>query len=197
MRVVNRLVLACALICGAAEAGHAQNLITGGGFEDPIVTSGTFTTFGTGERFSAWKVTGGLGNVAIVSGTFTKNGFTFPAHSGQQSLDLTGTTNTPTGFQQTVTTTPGSVYKLTFWVGNVYDPTGFFGTGSTVNVFVNGQLLTSVINTHGKGKSFLVWRQFSATFTASTTTTTVTFINADPPTDNVNELDDVALELVP
>ena len=196
MKGLIRLVLAFALISGAAEAGHAQNLIIDGGFETPVVPNGSGTGFGLGQTFSKWVVTGDPGDVVITSGMYTANGFTFPAHSGQQWLNLFVTSSTPIGVQQTVTTNPGSVYQLTFWVGNAY---GFGGNASsTVNVFVNDQLLTSVINTGGKGKTALVWHQFSANFTASTDVTTVTFINANPAGyGGVNGLDNVSLELVP
>lgn len=196
MKDVFKLVLLAGLVGGVAEAAPQQNLITDGSFEQPLVAKGTYVLFDLGKTLSKWAVTGEPGNVAIVSGTFSQSGLTFPAQNGQQWLDLTGTSNTPTGVQQTVTTKPGSVYRLTFWVGNVFNPGGIFGASSKIDVFLNYQLSTSAINTDGKGKSTQVWKQFSVEFTATASSTTITFINADPGFDNSNGLDNVSLEFV-
>jgi hypothetical protein len=81
-----------------------------------------------------------------------EGGFTWPAAVGQQWLDLTGDgSNSVTGVQQTVATTPGSTYTLTFYVGNPNDPGGPSGTTSTLNVFVNGTQTFSITNLAGAG----------------------------------------------
>jgi hypothetical protein len=121
--------------------------------------------------------------------------FTFPAHSGNQWLDLTGAvSNSPTGVAQTINTTPGSNYTLTFWVGNVYDPSGHFGMTSTVDVFQDGNALISATNTHGARLNKLVWQKFTKTFTDTAAETTLSFINGDPPTDNSNGLDAISVQ---
>lgn len=59
--------------------------VTNGSFETPAVTPGTFTSFNAGTSFAGWTVVGPNGTqVAIVSGTFTQNGFSFPAQNGVQ-----------------------------------------------------------------------------------------------------------------
>src|SRR5579859_1637310 len=83
------------------------NIGLNGSFERPSAPLGSFALFSTGMTFAHWKVIGASGNVGVVSGTFTQNGFTFPAGCGAQWLDLTGTTNTPTGVQQVLATTQG------------------------------------------------------------------------------------------
>jgi hypothetical protein len=117
------------------------------------------------------------------------------AHGGQRWLDLTGSTQSPTGVKQRVATTVGKKYRLGFWVGSAFYG-GILGTSSTVNVFANSQLLTSVLadNAHG---GEMTWQPFSVTFTATATATTFAFINADPGNDSLNGLDDVSLTLVP
>ncbi len=78
-------------------------------------------------------------DVGVVSGTFVQNGFSFPAQNGVQLLDLTGlNSNAAEGVQQVIATTIGTTYKLSFYVGNIVDPGGIFGTTSTVNVQLNG-----------------------------------------------------------
>jgi len=169
------------------------NVLGNGSFEHPIVGGGSFDLFNTGTTFPHWKVTGATGNVAIVSGTFTQGGFSFPAHCGAQWLDLTGTSNSATGVAQTFDTTAGSQHTLTFFVGNIVDPGGIFGTSSTVNVLINGQQIFSATNSGGAGSNKLFWKKFTTGFTATGTSVTITFLNGDPSTDTNNGLDCVQL----
>lgn len=129
----------------------------------------------------------------LISTTFTQNGFTFESEDGQQALDLTGTSNTPTGVSQTVTTSVGAEYELAFWVGNVVDANGIFGVTSTVQVQIDGSAVYSATNSAGAGTMMLNWEEFSFTFTATSTSTTVAFINEDPSDDTSNFIDNVSL----
>jgi hypothetical protein len=178
-----------------AIAAHGAGLTKNGSFEVPVVPVGGFQSFSNGQGFSGWKVVGAPGNVAIVSGQFKQNGFSFPAKAGKQWLDLTGVSQTATGVAQNFATTPGTAYTLTFWVGNVYDPQGIFGISSTVIVKVNGQRMYRATNSRGKGKTTQVWEKFVTTITATSSKTTIAFINGDPSSDTNNGLD--AITLVP
>jgi hypothetical protein len=113
-----RGLLAVALGLGASPA-RAANLLGNGDFETPAAPAGGFALFSTGQTIGAWTVVGAAGNVATVSTTFAQSGFTFPARSARQFLDLAGTSNTATGVSQSVATIPGRLYDLTFYVGNV------------------------------------------------------------------------------
>jgi len=172
---------------------HAANLIKNGSFEKPVAPSGSYELFAESQKFGGWTVVGASGNVTLVSGTFTQNGFTFPAAGGIQWLDLTGNSNTATGVQQVVATTPGTAYTLTFYVGNVYDPGGIFGVTSTVNVYVNNALVFTATNSRGAGQTKEVWQKFTTTITASSAQTTIGFLNGDPGSDTCNGLDLVSL----
>jgi hypothetical protein len=136
-------------------------------------------------------VTGANGNVAVVSGTFTQNGFDFPAEAGNQWLDLTGVSNTATGVTQSVTTVSGASYILTFWVGNVYDPGGIFGTTSTVDVSADGTQIKAATNS--EMGTTQMWKKFKVHLTASSTSTSITFLNGDPSNDTNNGLDGISL----
>ncbi|MGA8100090.1 MAG: DUF642 domain-containing protein, partial [Candidatus Cybelea sp.] len=162
------------------------SLFKDGSFEKPAVPSGSFQLFSNGQKFSKWAIVGANGNVGIVSGTFTQNGFHFPAKSGKQWVDLTGTTQTATGLSQTLATTPNAKYKLVFWIGNVYDPGGIFGVSSTVNVLVNGHQVFAATNS--RKSTTQVWRQFSTTITATSSKTKIALINGDPANDTNNGL---------
>ncbi|HWW09742.1 MAG TPA: FGLLP motif-containing membrane protein [Candidatus Acidoferrales bacterium] len=184
----------CAAVALAPTAAlAAPELINNGGFDEPIVATGGFELFAVGQGIGGWRVVRAPGNVGVVSGDFTSNGFRFPAASGRQWLDLTGSSNTRTGVAQSVSTTPGTQYQLSFAVGNVYDPGGIFGVSSTVEAFADGRKLLDATNTQGKGSSQIVWQRFSTTVTATSLATTLTFINGDRADDTNNGLDAVSL----
>ena len=94
-----------------------------------------------------------------------------------------------------MTTVPNQKYTLTFFVGNVSDPGGIFGTTSTVNVLVNGvQVFTATNSISSKKAKFeQVWKKFKTTITASSSTTAIAFMNGDPSNDTLNGLDEVRL----
>lgn len=137
-----------------------------------------------------WSVVG-PGSLVIASGSFTQLGFSFPSQDGVQWLDLTGiSSNQAIGIQQGVATVPGTTYDLSFWVGNVV---GFFNSAatSTVNVFIDGTPALAATNTGGG--TTLDWKEFTTSFAATGTTTTLGFFNGDPRTDESNGLDNVVL----
>jgi hypothetical protein len=183
-----------ALLTASALTAQGANLIKNGGFEKPIAPAGGLTCLSTGQAFANWTVVGATGNVCIVSGTYTANGWTVEPEAGAQSLDLTGYgSNMATGVSQTVATTPGAAYQLTFWVGNVVDPSGADGATSTVNVLVNGVQVYTATNSLGAGSTSVVWQKFTATITSLTPQTSIAFINGDPAGDNYNGLDGITL----
>jgi Protein of unknown function (DUF642) len=186
-------VLGLSTMGAPAASAVTTNLVRNGGFESPVVPPGSFQGFSTGQSFSHWTVTGASGNVAVVSGTFTQSGFSFPAKSGHQWLDLTGVSNSATGVAQTVATAAGTLYTLTFSVGNLVDPGGIFGTTSTVHVLVDGNPLFTAVNSKGAGSTSQVWKTFRVNFTAASATTTIAFINGDPSNDTENALDAIKL----
>lgn len=160
---------------------------------------GTFTNFTVGSAaLTGWSVTGpdSGANVSIVSGTFAQSGVTFEAAPGNtQWLDLTGDgSNSTEGVSQVVSTTPGTKYSVSFYIGNTTGG-GIFGTTSTVELFVNGSetaFTNSQVNATG-----LTWQQFTDTFLATGTSTTLLFQNGDSGADNSNGLDNIVVTRVP
>jgi len=171
----------------------ATNLIENGGFETPVVPVGNFTLFSLGQAFTGWKVVGTEGNVDIVSDKYLGDGITFNAEAGTQWMDLTGLSNTPTGIAQSIATTPGAEYHLTFWVGNVYDPGRIFGISSTIKVYVNGSVQLTATNSLQPPNRTQAWKEFALTIKATSRSTTISFINGDPSTDDSDGLDAVQL----
>jgi len=173
----------------------ATNLIQNGSFERPVVPVGTFKNFDTGTAtLTSWQVVGTVGNVSVVNSAYLGNGFTWPAAVGEQWLDLTGDgSNGATGVQQTIATTAGTAYTLTFYVGNPNDPGGPSGTTSTLNVFVNGTQTFSITNLAGAGLTSIFWQKYTTTIVATSSETTLAFMNGDGPDDNTNGLDGITL----
>ena len=186
-------VCALFMIAGVARG----NLITNPSFETPVGPAGNFTNFLTGSTtITGWTVTGPSAGteVSIVSTTFAQGGVTFQAFDGSQWLDITGNgSNSTEGIIQTVATTLGTNYVLTFYIGNTTGG-GIFGTTSSDVVKINGVSAGTFTNSNTAATS-LNWQQFTVNFTAAGASTTIEFDNADPAGDNSNGLDLVDLEL--
>jgi hypothetical protein len=191
MRMMASAMLA--MLVGVVPAARGANLIKDGGFEKPPTPTGSYILYNTGKTFGKWTVVGAAGNVATVSGTFTQDGYSFPAKSGNAWLDLTGVSNTATGVAQTIKTVAGTTYSVTFWIGNVNDPGGIFGTTSTVDVYDGSTLLLAATNSKGAGTTTQVWQKFTTSFVATASTTTLSFINGDPSNDTNNGLDAISV----
>ncbi len=187
-----RLLGAVSFLAVAPLAG--ANLILNGSFETPSVPVAAFTTFPVGSSaLTEWLVFGPSGAaVSVVSGSFTQNGVTGNAQDGSQWLDLTGNGhNTTEGVSQSVATTVGNQYQLSYYIGNTTGG-GIFGSTSTVTVLLD-DIVTFTDTNSTISPSNLNWVQFSHTFVASGATTMLGFRNGDPANDNSNGLDNVVL----
>jgi hypothetical protein len=122
-----------------------------------------------------WTVTGSPGYDLAWIGPNNDLGLT--AANGSYFLDLTGYHNSPPwdGVSQTVPTTVGHVYFVSYEIG--YN-SGYDGsTMPAVSVAVTGS--PTITNTFVPGGTN-VWETFSFSFTASATNTTLTFAGATP-----------------
>lgn len=177
------------------ENPPSTNLFVNGSFEAPVLPSSQFVSYAVGSSgLTGWTIVGPAGQaLSQVPSTFAGNPpFQFPAEDGNQWMDLTGfNNNAPVGLAQTIATTPGHAYAITFWVGNVSG--GLFGTTSTVNVELSQGGGGSCTNT--TPGLVLSWMKCMVNFTADGASTTVTFRNADPSFDNSNGLDNVSIDL--
>lgn len=182
----------------ACTPAHAANLIVNGSFEnDPLLGTTTFVNHVVGgTTLPNWEIVGPTGaRVTQLRSDYADNPpYTFPAQDGILALDLTGFgDNLPTGVRQSIATSIGDIYELSFWVGNVSG--GIFGTSSTVGVeFSSGGSNFDCVNSNPG--TTLNWIQCSTSFTATATSTAFTFRNLDPNGDNSNFLDNVSVELV-
>src|SRR5262249_4716022 len=124
-----RLKMLAVVISSFCISSMKADLIVNGSFEAPAVPVGGESTFSGGpSAINGWLVD--AAEVSVVSGAFSSGCCTFPAEDGTQWLDIGG------GVEQAVATTPGDQYTLSFWVGNVSDPNGVFGTKSFISLEV-------------------------------------------------------------
>jgi hypothetical protein len=196
--VVFSLALAC-------SSQLRADLIINGSFETPDVPNGGFNVFAPGSSgITGWTVIGsGSSDVAIVDQDAFINPLTFNAQSGRQWLDLAGNTtnNQTSGVTQNVATTAGTEYLLSFWVGSATNAT-FSIFPSTVRLQIDSEAPISLSNTSSP-TTMLDWQQFTHQFTATGSTTAITFLNGSAPRtddENGNELsglDNVSLRAVP
>jgi hypothetical protein len=188
------------VIFATAVNASAANLIVNGGFESPATAPGLNFNFGGGNSFLGWTVVGPASNaVTILNATYAETNILFQAQTGASSLDITGAGNAgPTaGVVQTVSTSVGQPYSLTFWVGNA-DGSGnsAFGLPSTVNLVINNGSPTSFTNSSVVFRA-VQWSQFEYVFIAATPTTTLAFYNGTPAGDRFAGLDNISLQAVP
>jgi hypothetical protein len=180
-----------AALLGSSSVVHAQALFwENGNFLRPQPEQGSFAIVDTGERFGTWRVVGAPGSIEMVSGTYRHDGFSFPAEGTKPSetslpwVNLAAISRSVTGFaHEPVPTVVGESYTLTYYVGNVVDPGGIYGTSSTVNVYENSRLIQSATNSSGAGSTTENWQFFTVTFVADAPWTTIVFMNGDPSND--------------
>ena len=175
---VHPLALVTLALAAFGPAARA-NLVQDGGFETPAATGGYNTgyllftptqTFGTGN---VWTVVGLTSptNVAVYNSAQTEGNPSSPTplnvEEGSQALDLTGATDNgaQTGVQQSIATDVGSMYSLSFYVGNYQSQT------VGVLVYLNGSLFQTVSDTDATTGYVTTWQQYTYNFTATGTTT--------------------------
>jgi Protein of unknown function (DUF642) len=185
------------ILLGSASA--SANLLSDPGFDSPtnpvnFPTFGFYTNYGpvsgdphyAGTAFDgSWQITSG--NVDLV---YQYQGWPAPPNSSPNYLDLTG--NQPGTIQQSFSTTPEEKYVLSFWYSN--NPGGSpIPDRASVQV---GNLSTTVQH-YGATTSDLQWIHFIEGFTASGSTTTLSFSQIDNCCNGGILLDSVNVSPVP
>jgi hypothetical protein len=172
------------------------NLITNSGFEQPNLSGNqTNATYAAGSNaIPGWLVTDfAPESVSIIRDTFTDGNLTFLAHSGDQSLNLTGAiSGEAAGVLQHVQLQVGDLYQLTFWVGNQDNSVAHYSLDSEVELLINGSFVNFFVN-GDNSKNAVNWKKFTYDFTATKANTSVQFQNATLSFDHYIGLDDVGL----
>ena len=183
-----RHVLAATAISFMPTTAFAANLVTNGGFETPTVSPPCCSTVPP-DSLDGWTATP---NVNVVLGTYSSTNGNLAAE-GNQYLDLVGQGGTGSIFQDLITEI-GGVYTLSFvYSHNLFTPSSATSASASLSV---GSLLDTISHSTGD-TSNLDWLTYTNTFTATGTTTRLTFTNL---TGGVNEgifLDAVSVAAVP
>lgn len=205
----------------------ADNLLLNGSFETPVVpqssTCGPYADCigyhnGVGDSIGGWLVIGKAGvdsqgnpipgSPASVlqlgynyqePKSMTATVLNFHPQDGLQSVDLTGEGNqgVDNGIKQTVTTVPGSLYDVSFWIGH-QDPTAEgYTLGPALIGLVIDQNSPVLFSNDLAILNDVAWQQFNYMFTATGTQTTIAFLNETPIGNNFAGLDNVVLQSIP
>ncbi len=171
------------------------NLLTNGGFEQPLVTGATSESFPVGSTdIRGWLVVPfPPADVSLVRDDFTADHLTFLPHSGVQSLNLTGDiSGEAAGVLQKVKLQMGDEYELTFWVGNQDNSAAHYSMDATVGLVVDDNFVHMYTNGDNSHHA-LNWKEFSYTFTPAKTSTSIEFENLTLPNEYYVGLDDASL----
>ena len=165
------LLGSCLFTCAAPVRA---DLIVDGSFENPVVPDGQQQS--VSASFSGWTVISDP--VQFFNTNYVESGIRFNAQSGNQSIDVSGYTNTMSdGIQQTVTTLIGEEYELSFYVGRA----AFFDPGAaTVDLSIDGGSRVHYTNANPAGGADINWEKFIVYFTATNNSTTLAFLNGTP-----------------
>lgn len=191
-----------ALIVG--QSADATNLLVNGSFEQGAPAFGCAPGF---TPLPGWNIT--AGNIDIDSAASGCSGIT--AADGNQFVDLTGSFANGSGndvgaIAQTVATTVGAQYSLSFYFGA--NPQAAYltqypndGPIKSMNVLLNGALDANyTLNTTGVSFTNAQWARETLYFTATSDQTTVGFQSLNglsAPSDFGPLLDGVVLQQVP
>lgn len=195
---------------GIVPTAARANLITNGGFESPVLASGSNQNILVGSpALTGWTIIGNPTDTVLLLQTTAAeipNGITaFNAQEGLNALDITGSGNvgTAVGIEQSVATSAGQEYVLSFYVGRA-TPTGgpgnYYTRQATVDLSIDGGPRMSYTNANITNGG-VNWVEYSYTFTAASALTLIRFYNGTPiqttgiftPDTNYAGLDDVRL----
>jgi hypothetical protein len=175
-----------ALLWGAASFARAD-LIVNGSFEQPPVASGYEYVPGGNVTISGWQTI--LTGVERFDPSIYAAGF---AQDGLLALDLNTDFGVGGGIQQTIATTAGETYLLSFYVGT-WENAARNGTG---HVTVDAGSFSGSFSVANHSPT-VAWTPFSASFTASGPSTLVKFTNFSMPSEDFSLLDNVSVAAIP
>lgn len=200
---MKRLAILVSFVC--ASVGAYANLILNGGFEQYVHPLNSYTLVNAGNiatYIPNWHYVGpSTHNIALLGANYL----------GQptQEVDVSGGSDiVPSGLYQSVATTAGQTYSLTFQVftGEAYGHSGgvnlsvFDGTPTNLNDgTLTGVGATLVSATNLKGNNALGaagLKTYTYTFVASSSSTTINFMMTTSG-QRVSQIDNVVLESVP
>ena len=197
MRVINKLAasvaLATFLVIGSAQA----NVLTNGSFElgtpSPDPNGSTNVAVGDSTTITGWTVVGGTGAQGLswdVTGSFG-----LIAQDQRYFLDLTGYADGNGGYfgvKQTIATTPGTQYLLSFYLGS--DPR--YGLQDGLTATASAGPTSATFTSTNDGLTQNLWQLETMLFTATGTSTDITLLGASANNSYIG-LDNVTVDPTP
>jgi hypothetical protein len=199
---MSKIIKAVALFVGlgVAQNAVAANLLQNGGFETPVQQFPDFASFNVpkgSNLITDWTVV--QGNVDLTTNADYGPGINTLDTASKQDIDLIGDTNGSNGVKgglsQTFATTAGQLYKLTF---DYSHNNGTFSPDYAAQVTLADALTSSTIVTFEVAQNFgaAPWVASSTTFTATSDSTLLSFIDTRGAFNAGVYLDDVDVEAV-
>lgn len=212
LRILLGLVLV-GLMALTTTIARADDLITNGDFANTNSTWSDNTTFGSNDYNTAGGVViPGWTNVSTATEEqWIETPNTFPDSTGTLTnspgngtgyfVDLTGLSNTEEnsgasygGIEQTIATTDGDSYQLTFDLGNsaFYNGSGY-DQGLTASATGNSVLASQLFTDPAPAGNNDYWVSETLDFTADSSSTTIEFLASDAVLSDYTGLDNVAV----
>jgi Protein of unknown function (DUF642)/PEP-CTERM motif len=195
------LIAAGVLAATSAYAG-GPNLVTNGDFAN----IGNVWVNNTGLGSDDWRTSGATAipdwsNVAAAANEFwvtSPNGYGLEAAPGNASsffVDLTGQANDKPygGLEQTITTTPGTAYTLTFALGSSADYNNSGAGAAALYASATGTVLLASSLFTLAPTSTNTWATETLSFTANSASTTIEFLGDSGYTSEYTGLDNVSV----
>jgi choice-of-anchor C domain-containing protein len=177
--IVLMLCLAC--VGTVAAGGMDINLVSNGGFEDPVV-SYPYSTIYAGNGLPGWIIT--TQSIDLMHA--------WTPHSGDQCIDLAG--NGRGKISQTIKTEVGANYEISFWLSG--NPHSRYQGPKGLNVYWAGEKVKSVtFDTTGKSGDNMGWTLVTISgLKAKATTTEIAFEQGETSDDHYGVvLDDISV----
>jgi hypothetical protein len=167
------------------------NLIENGSFENPPLMGNYEYVPGGSSAITGWQ-TALSGVERYEPAALAPFGISGITVDGQLMLDLNTDFAVGGGIDQTISTVSGQAYTLTFYEGTVAG----FGRNGTANIVASAGSATNTFTVTNLS-STIAWTQYSLPFTASSSTTFVSFRNFDAPSQTFAMLDDISVVAIP
>jgi hypothetical protein len=196
--IVNSVCVSLSSLFLFAGATQAQNLIQNGSFELPgfagnAVPGQQQRVVAYSTDITGWTV-GGIGDVYVHKYPVGPASSFGPAEDGSYYLDLSGDGRPHATVYQDFSTTIGSEYSLSFYIGSASSQ-----PSSTINVGLlgTGTLLDTTLTPLPPDGNGINWLQETFSFTSDSTVTRLSFVDMSAIDDNASFVDNVYVSEVP
>ena len=185
--LVVEVALECADLCDAKV-----ELIQNGGFETPAVSANSYTIFPNATPLLEWAVAWVGAPESGTEGLEIQDNVAGAPYAGDQHAELDG--DHPVKISQVVPTLIGETYNLEF----AYSPRpGVGALDNEITVKAGGNVLGALLSVDGTANGDTDWDVYTRSFVATSTSTTIEFVDTGTDTSLGGYLDEVSLTCNP